>query len=128
MEIGNVHNVNPVQSQEKVEATQPVKNQGIDSQRIDNKQTSNQQVSDASFVAKKKKGDNLGEAVDKLNKAAAIFDRSLKFQIHKKTHQVVVSVIDTKTNKVIRQIPSKEALDIVSKMDDYMGLIFDKKA
>lgn len=123
MEIGNINNVNPVNVPEQVDAAQPVKQPEIQNQNI-----ANQQASQTSEKNGKKNEDNLGNAVDKLNKAAAVFDRSLKFQIHEKTHQTVVSVIDTATNKVIRQIPSKEALDIVAKMEDYLGLIFDKKA
>lgn len=123
MEIGNINNVNPVNVPEQVDVAQPVKQSNVENQNI-----ANQQASQTSEKNGKKNEDNLGNAVDKLNKAAAVFDRSLKFQIHEKTHQTVVSVIDTATNKVIRQIPSKEALDIVAKMEDYLGLIFDKKA
>jgi flagellar protein FlaG len=82
-------------------------------------------------VAKENKEENeqeLKEAVDKLNKTAVIFDRSLRFQIHDKTHRTMVSVIDIVQDKVIRQIPNEEVLDLVAKMDDYLGLIFDKKA
>ena len=72
--------------------------------------------------------ENLKEAVEKLNQTALIFDRSLKFRIHDKTHTTMVAVVDSNTEKVIREIPSKEVLDLVSKMRDYLGMIFDKKA
>lgn len=72
--------------------------------------------------------EGLNEAVDKLNKTAVIFDRSLRFQIHEKTKETMISVVDMKTDKVIREIPSKEVLDFISKMKDYLGMIFDKKA
>lgn len=75
-----------------------------------------------------KKEENVREAVDKLNKTAVIFDRSLRFQVHDKTHRTMVSVVDITNDKVIRQIPTEEVLDLVAKMDDYLGLIFDKKA
>ncbi len=77
---------------------------------------------------KEKTEEDLKEAVDKLNKTAVIFDRSLRFQIHDKTHRTMVSVIDIVQDKVIRQIPNEEVLDLVAKMDDYLGMIFDKKA
>ena len=77
---------------------------------------------------KQKNEDKVNEAVDKLNKTAVIFDRSLRFQLHDKTHRTMVSVVDIASDKVIRQIPSEEVLDLVAKMDDYLGLIFDKKA
>lgn len=70
----------------------------------------------------------LEEAVDKLNKTAVIFDRSIRFQVHEKTHRTMVSVVDTISDKVIRQIPHEEVLDLVSRMDDYLGMIFDRKA
>lgn len=75
-----------------------------------------------------KKTENLDDAVDKLNKTALIFDRSLRFQVHRKTSETMVSVVDMNSEKVIREIPAKEVLDLVSRMHDYMGMIFDKKA
>jgi flagellar protein FlaG len=75
-----------------------------------------------------KNEEKLREAVDKINKTAVIFDRSLRFQIHEATHRTMVSVVDVVNDKVIRQIPEKEVLDLVAKMQDYIGLIFDKKA
>lgn len=75
-----------------------------------------------------KKSQNLDEAVEKLNKTALIFDRSLRFQVHKQTSETMVSVVDMNSDKVIREIPAKEVLDLVSRMHDYMGMIFDKKA
>lgn len=76
----------------------------------------------------KENEEKLKEAVDKLNKAAVIFDRSLRFKVHEETHRTMVSVVDIVKDKVIRQIPNEEVLDLVAKMQDYIGLIFDKKA
>ncbi|GEM_PF-736040 len=75
-----------------------------------------------------KNEEKLKEAVDKINKTAVIFDRSLRFQVHEGTHRTMVSVVDIVKDKVIRQIPQEEVLDLVAKMQDYIGLIFDKKA
>ncbi|MBI3038862.1 flagellar protein FlaG [bacterium] len=70
----------------------------------------------------------LEKAVDQLNKTALIFDRSLRFQVHDKTREAIVSVVDSNTDKVIREIPAKEILDFVSRMKNYLGMIFDRKA
>lgn len=75
-----------------------------------------------------KQVEKLKDAVDKLNKTSMIFDRSLKFRIHDETKQMMVSVVDVENDKVIREIPSEEALDLVAKMQEYLGMIFDKKA
>lgn len=71
--------------------------------------------------------ENLFDAVDKLNKTARIFNSSLEFKIHEETKRTMVSVIDNANDKVIRQIPSEEVLDMFAKIEDYVGLIFDKK-
>jgi flagellar protein FlaG len=75
-----------------------------------------------------KERENVAEAIEKLNQTAMIFDRGLRFHIHDKTKTTMVSVVDLKSDKIIREIPSKEILDLVSKMKDYLGMIFDKKA
>ena len=76
----------------------------------------------------KKQAEEIQEAADKLNKTSVIFDRSLRFKVHTKTNETMVSVVDINSDKVIREIPAKEVLDLVSKMRDYLGMIFDKKA
>ncbi|MBF0545316.1 MAG: flagellar protein FlaG [Candidatus Riflebacteria bacterium] len=72
--------------------------------------------------------EKLNRAIDTANQTADAFDRTIKFQLHEKTKEYVISVIDTKTDKVIREIPPKEFLDMVAKMRDYIGMVFDKKA
>ena len=72
--------------------------------------------------------EKLESAIKKLNETAKVFNRSLKFKMHEATHRTMISVIDTNTDKVIREIPGEEALDMVAKMQEYLGLIFDKKA
>lgn len=72
--------------------------------------------------------EKLENAIKKLNDTAKVFNRSLKFKMHEATHRTMISVIDTDTDKVIREIPGEEALDMVAKMQEYLGLIFDKKA
>lgn len=72
--------------------------------------------------------DKLDQAIEKLNETAKVFNRSLKFKIHEATHRTMISVVDTDTDKVIREIPGEEALDMVAEMQEYLGMIFDKKA
>jgi flagellar protein FlaG len=76
----------------------------------------------------KEQQEKLESAIEKLNKTAKVFNRSLKFKMHEATHRTMISVIDDNTDKVIREIPGEEALDMVAKMQEYLGLIFDKKA
>ena len=72
--------------------------------------------------------EKLEDGTDKMNKAASLFDRSIKFKYDETSKEMVVRVIDTQTDRVIREIPSKEFLDFVAKMKEYIGMVFDKKA
>lgn len=109
-----------------IKSSEPVKIQ--ESVQAETLKSAEQKISASQSEQPQKNEDKVQEAVDKLNKTAVIFDRSLRFQVHDKTHRTMVSVVDMANEKVIRQIPSEEVLDLVAKMDDYLGLIFDKKA
>ncbi len=110
----------PVKNSEPLKESELVRNENV---KIDETKASSTHKEQS-----EKNEEKISEAVDKLNKTAVIFDRSLRFQVHDKTHRTMVSVVDITSDKVIRQIPSEEVLDLVAKMDDYLGLIFDKKA
>lgn len=49
----------------------------------------------------------------------------LKFIVHRDTGQVIIKVVDESTGKVIREIPPSEVLDLATKLDKMVGLIFD---
>lgn len=53
---------------------------------------------------------------------------SLKFEVHKATDTIMVKVIDDKTQKVIREIPSEKFLDMVASIWKLVGILLDKKA
>lgn len=71
---------------------------------------------------------DVNEAVDQLNETARVFNRSIRFKVHEDTHRTMISVVDSLTDKVIREIPSEEALDMVARMNDAIGALFDKRA
>lgn len=52
----------------------------------------------------------LREILDEINSALYSYNRALKFEIHDKTDDLVVRVLNTKTDEVIRQYPSEEIL------------------
>lgn len=59
-----------------------------------------------------------------VNQGNALFQtekRNLQFQVDNSTKQVVVKVIDQATGDVIRQIPTKEVLSFLKKMQDQEG-------
>ena len=52
---------------------------------------------------------------------------NLQFSVHKASGKVMVTVVDESTGKVVREIPSHEILDLATKMDEMVGMIFDQK-
>jgi flagellar protein FlaG len=49
------------------------------------------------------------------------------FGIHEGTNHVMIKIIDKDTKKVIREYPSEETLDIIEKVWELAGIMFDKK-
>ena len=69
----------------------------------------------------------LKETVDKANKILEGSGRYFKYEVHKATNQVVISVIDDKTNEVITEIPPKKLLDVVGRLMELAGLVVDER-
>jgi uncharacterized FlaG/YvyC family protein len=51
----------------------------------------------------------------------------LNFSVHEETDRVMVKITDQETGDVIREIPSKEFLDLAAKLQEMVGLMFDMK-
>jgi len=70
----------------------------------------------------------LKDAADKANEFVKSINQELQFSVDKDTGQTVVKVMDKQSGDVIRQIPSKEMLDLAKAMDTIQGLIIRKQA
>ena len=68
----------------------------------------------------------LADLQSKVQSAAP--DLQLSFSVDKDTDRPVVKVVDARTNEVIRQIPSKEILQLDKDIDKLQGLLLDKQA
>jgi len=69
---------------------------------------------------------NLSDNMDIL-KLARNRSTFLEFSIHEKTGDILVKVINTETNEVIREIPPEKILDIVAALWDITGIAIDEK-
>lgn len=58
---------------------------------------------------------------------SSVLNRKLSYSVNKELNQVVVKVIDSETDKVIRVIPSETLLKLHIRMKEVIGLIFDEK-
>jgi len=69
----------------------------------------------------------LQQITEDLNKALNPLNDSLKFKFNNKVDFLTIQVVDTKEDKVIREFPPKEALRLMEKMREVVGMLFDKK-
>ena len=69
------------------------------------------------------------EVLDGLkNDFEMIHSVGFQFSLHQETNRTIVRVINEETQELIREIPSEEILNIMAKMDEMMGVLFDKRA
>ena len=73
------------------------------------------------------KTEDLRAVVDKLNELMADGKRSLNFQVDSGSDSVVVQVMDSQTQELVRQIPTEEALKLREFIEGMMGIIFNRK-
>ncbi|MDR3121367.1 MAG: flagellar protein FlaG [Clostridiales bacterium] len=67
------------------------------------------------------------EAVDKANRVLFGSDRKFEISFHEKTRELMVKVVDTRTNETIREIPPKKIVDLVVNLCEMAGILFDEK-
>ena len=70
----------------------------------------------------------LEASIQKLNDLMATGQRSLNFSVDKSSDSVVVKVVDTQTDEVIRQIPNEESLRLAEYIEGMVGVIFNRSA
>ena len=80
--------------------------------------------------ASEKKTDpaQLKQAVKEINQALQSHKQDVRFSIDADSKRVIVKVVDEKTNQVLRQMPSQEALEISKSLDKLQGLLIKQQA
>lgn len=70
----------------------------------------------------------LDESLREINKSMQALSQELEFSIDPDTDRTIVKVIDQRTQEVIRQMPSAEALEIAKALDRLQGLLIRQQA
>ncbi|HEX9172801.1 MAG TPA: flagellar protein FlaG [Telluria sp.] len=68
------------------------------------------------------------QAVAKLNEFTSMVAQGLQFSIDEDSGRTLVKVIDTSTQEVLRQFPTKEALSLARAIGKMQGLLIQDKA
>lgn len=67
------------------------------------------------------------DAIEKANRAISGANRRFEFSIHEKTKQIMVKVINSDTNELVKEIPPEKILDMVARMWEMSGILVDER-
>ena len=71
--------------------------------------------------------DSLKRAVSEINSSLAVHGRHLSIQMHEATGRRVVTVYDSDTNEIVREIPPERVLDVHANVMEMAGLFMDTR-
>ena len=71
--------------------------------------------------------ETLKKTVDDLNDQMDILNTNISFGFNDKIDMMYIDVKEKSSGKIIRKIPTEEAMSLSEKMKEIVGMIFDKK-
>lgn len=104
------------------------------SQRNNASQTSSSEIQQQRLQAQEEKDNTeeqkqkLNELAQQLNKELSPLNTSIAFNFSEDIEGLYITVSEKDTNRLIRKIPSDEAMQLMAKMKEIVGMIFDKQA
>ena len=116
------------QQQVQVASLPPIGGKGNSN---NNGQPGQQQDRGAVQTDKEVAPDKIKAAVDDLNKtvkqASPLHHTQLSFKYHEDTNRISITVTDSDTDEVIREIPPEKTLDMLAKAWEMAGLLVDER-
>ncbi len=67
------------------------------------------------------------QMTDSMNKFLESVNTQLRFKLHDELKEYYVTIVDSNTDEVVREIPSKKLMDIYASMKEFVGLLIDRK-
>ncbi|MCU7837413.1 MAG: flagellar protein FlaG [gamma proteobacterium symbiont of Taylorina sp.] len=114
------NSVHPLQSKKNTQTTE-VK----ESTETEKRQEVASQKSPLDFVKDASK-EKLDQTVTQLNDSLQNIQRNLEFSIDKEAGRIVINVVDKETDKIVRQIPSEEVLELAKNLHKISEQASDK--
>lgn len=71
--------------------------------------------------------EQMDKLIEQLNQSLNPFNTTLRFGFDNQSDDFYVSVIDTKSNRMLRRFPIEQAEQLLPKMQEVNGLLFDQK-
>ncbi len=71
--------------------------------------------------------DDLKQAMEDANKRLSHVGRELRYSVHGKTKQLLIKIVDSKSDEVILEIPREKSLDNLARVLELSGVFIDEK-
>jgi len=85
------------------------------------------QINNDQRTSKTDSQEEMNKLIDQLNQSLNPFNTSLRFGFDNQSEDFYVSVVDTKSNRMLRRFPVEQAEQLLPKMQEVNGLLFDQK-
>lgn len=85
-------------------------------------------VTESRAVVEPMDPEQVEEAVDRLNENAQMVSRDLEFEVSDQSGRIIVTVKDSATDEVIRQIPPEKLMAVAESLEEVRGLLFEAEA
>lgn len=67
------------------------------------------------------------KAIEETNKNLEPTGRKLEYSIHERTNRILVKVINTQTEEVIKEIPDEKLMDMMADFCEASGILVDER-
>lgn len=106
------------QKEEKVNSQVPTLSAQIESNINQNQNSSTEEILPS---------DKAKQMTESLNALLETTNTKLRYEFHDELEKYYVTIVDTKTDKVVQEIPNKKLMDMYAAMLDFLGVFIDKK-
>ncbi len=116
---------NMTQQSTEVQAARSVQTKSVEDVTVQSEVQKEQPIQNEADIKGTK--EKLQQAIDSMNEFFTINNSELKFVLHEGLDKYFAQLVNTETDEVIREIPSKKMLDVFYEMQKLVGMIVDKK-
>ena len=109
-------------------ALQPARTEAAQLKKSEAQELENKALSVDDLSRKSTSALSVEDAVERISDFVAPTQSEISFSIDEVSGVQVVKIMDSQSNEVIRQFPSKEAIEIARALDKLQGLLIKDKA
>ncbi|WP_022852141.1 flagellar protein FlaG [Limisalsivibrio acetivorans] len=95
-------------------------------QKLKYQSTSGDAAGKVSKKEEKSQMKDIESAVETLNESLSSINVKREFKVEEQLNEVIVKLIDKDEDKIIKQIPSEEAIRLSKNIKEMVGLIYDE--